>query len=872
MSVHFLSLDRPLFHHIYEKHRTLREQGMDVVAKATYVFPTRRMVGLYQEFLLKQRESLVHVVPRLYTLEDLWKWPGIQRPSPPTPWALHSAYIHHVKNQMDQNQWTTFPEIFAQALTLSAFKELLDGSMTCSPHEEMDGWLPKGHENFLHGRLLEGLEHLPSMAGHRWETLRALEAKWHLTPWPDHICVFNVIPDKPLDHAFLSLFMSQPLGALFFTSLPDSEPVGKGDEAALYHPNASIARYRGAQPLHGRDQSPRLRFVEAALGQVAPPPGNLDPGGFYLYSAPDLQDETQMITAILKEAALDPSRPTAALVTPHGSLAKRVRLALEQDGLKVDAAAGIPFFESPAPLVAMHVLDWLNAPQDDTKRLALLKHPLTTFGLESGLDIRLMARRWEALRQSVFDPSPSFQDPYMDRLEAFAQGWPKKASLQDFLRHHQEILKAIAPDAMKHEDLCQWFEDVQTMDLSRISSKDYQFYLEKAFLRLRSRANYGTHPRIYIWDLTQAQGVQPDWVILGGMNASSWMPSSPPIMGLDDDAKESLNLPSMKQKTAARTMRLLPLFMAPKVFMTRSEREEGALSLPSPLWERFHLVANASNHGEKLVLMDPQDRQKKGYGMGREISPKPVLHPADTPMYHLSVTQLESLMADPFVFCLQKSLGVTPLEAPATPDDPRIFGQLIHQMAHEITMERPLKSLEPLLENPMWHWRARRILQRFTEQWQTLQKTDPPQKHHGEISGTLTLGAWVISGRADHLDETTRGTCRIIDYKTGMLPARKAVIEGPRVQLAVLGAMAQKGGFHGIAPKPVERLSYWFMAGDHRPFEEMVFDSPTDLIDTTLARVQETLAFYETASLSPQIPTTAPFDQMARIPEWLQET
>ena len=57
----------------------------------------------------------------------------------------------------------------------------------------------------------------------------------------------------------------------------------------------------------------------------------------------------------------------------------------------------------------------------------------------------------------------------------------------------------------------------------------------------------------------------------------------------------------------------------------------------------------------------------------------------------------------------------------------------------------------------------------------------------------------------------------MIDYKTGGIPSGPEILAGYAPQLALEGAIAQTGGFDGVAAGPVEALSYWQLSGGDPP-------------------------------------------------------
>ena len=102
--------------------------------------------------------------------------------------------------------------------------------------------------------------------------------------------------------------------------------------------------------------------------------------GVSLIEAPSAQDEAEVVSLILREAAETPGR-TAALISPDRLLARRVAIRLEAWGIRVDDSAGRPFAKTvPGTFLDLTIAAIAQgfAPADV---MALLKHPLTRLGL-----------------------------------------------------------------------------------------------------------------------------------------------------------------------------------------------------------------------------------------------------------------------------------------------------------------------------------------------------------------------------------------------------------------------------------------------------------------------------------------------------------
>ena len=107
-------------------------------------------------------------------------------------------------------------------------------------------------------------------------------------------------------------------------------------------------------------------------------------------------------------------------------------------------------------------------------------------------------------------------------------------------------------------------------------------------------------------------------------------------------------------------------------------------------------------------------------------------------------------------------------------------------------------------------------LRRFTtaaEQFLDYERAREPQvsKRHAEIRGRWTLKlaeAFLLTGRADRVDEMVDGTLEVIDFKTGAVPSKGAMQAFEVPQLLLEAQMGRAGALEGIGSADTSRLTY----------------------------------------------------------------
>ena len=152
-----------------------------------------------------------------------------------------------------------------------------------------------------------------------------------------------------------------------------------------------------------------------------------------------------------------------------------------------------------------------------------------------------------------------------------------------------------------------------------------------------------------------------------------------------------------------------------------------------------------------------------------------------------------------------------------------------------------------------------------------------------EGRGEATLSGIRLTGRFDRIDRMADGGLGIVDYKTGKAPSVAAVRGGFNLQLGLLGAIAEDGGFPGIAGQATA-FEYWSLAKKGDTFGSVA--SPADpagkggrIVTADFVRAARD-SFAEaaarwlsgdepfTAKLHPEFAPYAEYDQLMRRDEW----
>ncbi|MGN6621271.1 MAG: PD-(D/E)XK nuclease family protein, partial [Sphingomonas sp.] len=152
-----------------------------------------------------------------------------------------------------------------------------------------------------------------------------------------------------------------------------------------------------------------------------------------------------------------------------------------------------------------------------------------------------------------------------------------------------------------------------------------------------------------------------------------------------------------------------------------------------------------------------------------------------------------------------------------------------------------------------------------------------------EASGEAAIAGVTLRGKADRIDRLADGALAIVDYKTGKPPSTAAVRAGYSLQLGLIGAIAERGGFQGISGTAAA-FEYWSLgkgrdgfgyiatpvdpAGkrDRIPTDDFTSIAAAHFADATAQWLTGDAPF--TAKLHPEYAPYADYDQLMRLDEW----
>ena len=443
-------------------------------------------------------------------------------------------------------------------------------------------------------------------------------------------------------------------------------------------------------------------------------------------------------------------------------------------------------------------------------------------------------------------------------------------------------------------------------DAPEIAPSSYPALIEALMAGVMVRPARPRHARLFIWGPLEARLQSADLMILGGLNEGSWPPEPEPDPWLSRPMRAAIGLTPPERRIGLAAHDFTQCCGAPEVLLTRARRAGSSPTVASRWLTRLAALIG-------LVAKDAKARIDARHlpiwqaALDAPARVTPCAPPEPRPPLgvrprHLSVTAVETWLADPYSIYARYILRLRPLDEIDANPSAAERGSLIHEVLDAFLREYPAAlpadavprlvalgraRFAALAHRPavmaFWWPRFERIAAWFieTERERRLQGTAPRAT---EISGTLELnapgGVFTLSAKADRIDRRADGGLVIIDYKTGTTPTRKAVDGGVSPQLPLEAAIALARGFGDAVPDAaVAMLEYWRLSGGDEPGEiRVVSDDVAVLARRMLTRLQDYVTGFDDPTTpyraEPRPSLTRPYQDyahLARIGEWSVE-
>lgn len=624
-------------------------------------------------------------------------------------------------------------------------------------------------------------------------------------------------------------------------------------------------------------------------------------------------DEAQAIAVALRGAIAEPGA-TAALVTPDRNLAARVSAHLQRWGIVADDSAGRPLSLLAPGTLLIGLAQAIAEEFAPVALLAVLKHPLANGGGERA--------EWlagvRALDRALRGPRPpagldgiaahlSSGDAREQRVRGPAGRWWREAqglflaatgatTLAAAMATLRETAQALCGDALwsgpagrAAAELLAGLEDAGAV---AVTPADVPSILRQMMDGIAIRPQQGGHPRIFIWGLIEARLQHADLMVLGGLNEGTWPAAPAPDPWLAPRIRSALGLPGLELRIGIAAHDFATALGARRVLVTRARRDARAPAIASRFWLRLEAMTGGMARAPELKRWAGALDRPAAFAPAARPAPAPPV--AERPR-QLAVTKLDRLKADPFAFYAGAMLGLSQLDMVDADPSPAWRGSAVHAVFEAWMKEdgcdpaRLRPRAEAMLAETASHpvlralwtprlleaidWAAARMAENVSEGRVPLQ---------AEVWGEAEVAGVRLYGKVDRIDRLADGGLAIVDYKTGKPPSVAQVAEGFAMQLGLLGLLAERGGFAGVAGKPAA-FEYWSLGRGRDGTLGYVASpvggkrdgiDPGDFTALGARNLEAAVARWLTgdapftAKLHPEHAPYAEYDQLMRLDEW----
>ncbi|MDT8758311.1 double-strand break repair protein AddB [Sphingomonas psychrotolerans] len=630
-------------------------------------------------------------------------------------------------------------------------------------------------------------------------------------------------------------------------------------------------------------------------------------------------EEAQGIALALREVLETPGR-TAALVTPDRALARRVAAHCARWGIAVDDSAGQPLSILPPGTLLLALADAAAQGFPPLPLLTLLKHPLV-MAERRGEWLEGVRRLDRALRGPRPAPGLTGIDRHLAEQEgrdghlrrAAQRWWPEARALLApldavfaggaqpvpiLLAALRETAQALGGDALwaraegrEAANLLDAAEREAANGPPRAEPEALAPMLRTLMDEVAVRPPQGGHPRLAILGLIEARLQTADLMILGGLNEGVWPGLPAPDPWLAPRIRAELGLPGLERRIGLSAHDLAGALGAPRVLLTRARRDASAPTIASRFWLRLEALSGGLDRASEVEAWLRGIDDPGAHAPAERPEPKP---PVALRPKMLSVTEVDRLKADPYAFYARRMLRLMPLDPVDADPSAAWRGTAVHEVLQkwfeldDCAPEKLRARAEAMLRDERTHPMMRALwaprLMEAVDWIATQIAADPSRKVIAvEKRGVIQFADVELSGTFDRIDRMGDGSLAIVDYKTGKPPSLAAVREGFSLQLGLLGLIAERGGFEGIAGR-AKQFEYWSLSKNSRGAFGYV-ESPCDpkrrdylpadeFIDRAVAQFEGAARMWLTgdapftAKLHPDYAPYAEYDQLMRRDEW----
>lgn len=586
-----------------------------------------------------------------------------------------------------------------------------------------------------------------------------------------------------------------------------------------------------------------------------------------LVNCDDLRQEAKTIALIMRKT-LEDKEKTVALVTYDRNLSRRVISELQRWKINADDSAGQPLSKTPIGIYLRLVGEAII--QDTmTAKFALMKYPFVSCGMKHSDFKQKITEAEKCLRKryELTDDIRAVLENFEERLRPLKELYENpQVNLFEMLNIHIKVAENLADTDIKTGDKIIWKKDAGRMaaefmadfiekskSLQTIAANDYLPFLVTILTEQNLRLHYGFHPRVKILGPIEARLNHYDTVIIGEVNEGTWPRAPKADMWMSRPMKDSFHMQQDEKNIGICASDFAHLLNAPQeVYLTRARKIDGNPTDKSRWWLRFETILGAvfgseEDDKKKYEFLYRQPYSTWAKNLERCDNPEAIKAPRPCPKIKyrprkISASKVETLMRDPYSIYAEYILKLKALDDLDQKKEVYDFGNIVHEMLEDFNdkyngKQYPEDAAEQLMALGLQKFTENNVGDEVKTFWKPRLKKmiDVVIKHErecrpnikniynefeGEIEFDGANGPFLVTAKADRINQNDDGTLSIIDYKTGYARSTKSIKECTAPQLPVEALIAQYAGYRKdgkhpskISPGIVSGVQYWALKG-----------------------------------------------------------
>ncbi|MEC3861600.1 double-strand break repair protein AddB [Mesobacterium sp. TK19101] len=642
-----------------------------------------------------------------------------------------------------------------------------------------------------------------------------------------------------------------------------------------------------------------------------------------LVEAASPRDEALAIALRLRQAAEDGQ--TAALITPDRMLTRQVTAALDRWGILPDDSAGTPPQLTPPGRFMRHVAGLFIRDLTAEALLTLLKHPLCHAGAGRSqhnlntrdLELHIRRKGWPfptAEKLLAWGEARNRSDWAAWVAHLFCQ--PPVAGplpLTEWVKRHLDRAQGLCAGSESDDARVLWAESAgrevhkivtdlqdQAPHGGDMTARDYADLFGAVLSKGEVRNPVTPHPTVLIWGTLEARVMGADLLILGALNEGTWpeMPKADPWLNRRMRHDAGLLVPERRIGLSAHDFQ--QAFGGQEVWVTLALKSQDAETVPSRWINRLiNLLNGLPNRNGHAALDQMRGRGNEWLALARASeAPKPALpapRPAPRPPVaarprHLSVTEIQHLIRNPYAIYAKHVLNLRPLMPLQRTADPMIRGTVIHDIFQQfiaetmedsdrLTRARLMQIAEEIVARDIpwpairhvWLARVDRVADWFIAREHQRRELAQPVMLEKKATARMSAPDFALTGKVDRIDMDTEGRAHVYDYKTGTPPTTSQQKHFDK-QLLLEAAMIEQGVFKPLFPQYVAQAVYIGLGATPReqtaPLDEITPSELWDQFGKLIAAYDDPDRGYPARNASFSEHEVTDYDQLSRFGEW----